>query len=94
MISTCNLLSFFCPYTGLDFMMMEDVYSDKFVLHEESLYDPDEKEKNKELPTDPTTLKYDPRFDMQLTWIKFFKVCGEKHKTQIEINSEINTNFA
>ncbi|KAL4230701.1 hypothetical protein ACF0H5_011077 [Mactra antiquata] len=58
---------------GLDYMLMEKVYTEKFILHEESMYDPDEKEKNKTLPTDPASLKADPRFDMQLTWVKFFK---------------------
>jgi len=56
-------------------MMMEEVYNNKFVLHEESMYDPDEKEKNKQIPTDPQTRKFDPRLDLQLTWTKFFKVC-------------------
>ncbi|XP_053399972.1 anoctamin-7-like isoform X3 [Mercenaria mercenaria] len=60
---------------GLDFMRMEGVYTNKFTLHEESHYDPDDDEKKKieNLPTDAETLKSDPRLDMQLTWTKFFK---------------------
>ncbi|KAH3830061.1 hypothetical protein DPMN_103298, partial [Dreissena polymorpha] len=59
---------------GLDYMMMEGVYTDKFVLHEESAYDPDADSKiNAALPQDKNTLKLDPRLDLQLTWPRFFK---------------------
>ncbi|XP_060576313.1 anoctamin-4-like isoform X2 [Ruditapes philippinarum] len=60
---------------GLDYMRMEGVYTDRFTLHEESHYDPDDKEKSKieNLPTDLETLKTDPRLDMQLTWTKIYK---------------------
>ena len=56
-------------------MRMEGVYTKRFTLHEESHYDPDDKEKSKikNLPTDSETLKVDPRLDMQLTWTKIFK---------------------
>ncbi|WAQ99003.1 ANO4-like protein, partial [Mya arenaria] len=60
---------------GLDYMMMEKVYTEKFVLHEESAYHPDmSKEDKKKLPKDDETLKHDPRLDLTLTWPKsFFK---------------------
>lgn len=60
---------------GFAYMQVENVYTHSIILHEESCYDPDDDTKNKakELPQDRGTLKNDPRFDMQLTWTKFFK---------------------
>lgn len=55
-------------------MMLENVYTNKFILHDESSYNPDDDKKVREaLPKTPEVLAKDPRLDIQLTWTRFFK---------------------
>ena len=55
-------------------MILEEVYTDKFILHDESCYNIDDDKKTRDaLPKTPEVLAKDPRFDMQLTWTRFFK---------------------
>ena len=55
-------------------MMVDEVYTNKFILHDESAYNPDDDKKVRDaLPKTPDVLAKDARLDMQLTWTRFFK---------------------